>query len=116
MSNITNLVIENNKLTFNYDQKAVTIKRSQVYPQIKVLLSQAYRQELRQIEHKQHLSLKASIMSLIDLYYLKTPEILDVLLEQFLKRLEQGINRSYALRLKSIYIAIGHFLKKYRYI
>ena len=116
MSEISNLIIDNDKLTFEFEGKTITLKKSQVYPQIKVMLSTKYRQELYDIQKKHQLNLKASIMLLLDLYYLKTPAVLDLLLQLILQRLEKGINHGVAIRLKSIYIALGHFLKKYRYI
>ena len=115
-TSVKNLQIANNKIEFDFQGERYSLKRSQVHPQIKLLLSEFYRQELRGIEQEHQLSLKGSVLLLIDLYYLKTPEILELLLTLILKRLEKGINHSMAIRLKHIYIALGHFLKKYRYI
>lgn len=116
MDEITNLIIEKNGLSFDYQNKKIKIKKSQVYPQIKVLLSEQYRQKLRDIEINHKLNLKSSIYFLIDLYYLETPEILELFLKLLLIRLNKGLNKSFVIRLKSIYIVLGQFLKKYRYI
>ena len=113
---MNNIKIEEDRVTFKYQDKNYTLKKQRAYPQIKVLLSQVYRQLLKQIEVNEKLNLKSTIFFLIDLYYLRTNKSLDVLQQRLLARLDKPVDRSTIIRLKVIYITIGHFLKKYRYL
>ncbi len=83
---------------------------------IRINLPVSYRLKLLEIEREHSLGTKEAIAFLIDLYYLENPYSLEVIKKRILSRIAKGINGRYLLQLKLIYVALGHFLKKVRYI
>lgn len=83
---------------------------------IKLSLSFSHRVKLIEIERQYGLSTKEAMAFLIDFYYLEEPYHLRVAKTQILSRIAKGVNGRFLLQLKLIYIALGHFLKRIRYI
>jgi hypothetical protein len=79
-------------------------------------LSPFYKDRLNKIIKEKRLTNSQVLEYLLDCYYLDNATHLTTLYKQLSQRLYQGVDRGFIIQLRIIYTAIGHFLKRLRYI
>lgn len=79
-------------------------------------LSPFYKYRLNTLILENNLDKTQALEFLLDIYTVDNSRHFKVISRQLLKRMRQGVDRSFIIQLRTLYTIVGHFLKRLRYI
>ena len=103
-------------MVIEIENKYYIISEKELELSIKSEVSMYYKRKITEIMKEQKLREEEVLEYLIDYYYLDNVNHLHTFFRKLSKRLSQGVDRNFIIKIRTIYTVLGHFLRRLRYI